>query len=35
MVLGFAAIDAKMIGTAADKLCTAIERRIQRGQNAG
>jgi GntR family transcriptional regulator/MocR family aminotransferase len=35
MVLGFAAIDAKTIEIAADKLCTAIERRIQRGQNAG
>lgn len=33
MVLGFAATDAKTIGTAADKLCTAIERRVQRGRN--
>ena len=31
MVLGFAAVDAKTIETAADLLCTAVERRSRRG----
>ena len=31
MVLGFAAVDAKTGETAADLLCTAVERRCRRG----
>lgn len=32
MVLGFAAVDAKTIESAADQLCTVVERRRQRDQ---
>lgn len=35
MVLGFAAIDAKKMETAADKLCAEIERQIRRERRTG